>query len=204
VLGTWFSALPVQAKYSGGSGTPDDPYQIATPQDLNDIGNHEEDWDKYFILVNDVDLAGYTGSQFNIIGKGSPPRFQDPNTRGFSGVFDGKGDRIWNFTYSSTKISSVGLFRYVLLDGQIKNLGMENVNIEACGDIYYEGVGAVAGTNHGTISGCCSTGSVKAGRDAGGLVGYSLGGVIPTAIRQPTFRGVGSMAAGWWEQTAAR
>jgi hypothetical protein len=35
------ASVPAQAKYSGGTGTPDDPYQIATAEDLNDIGNHE-------------------------------------------------------------------------------------------------------------------------------------------------------------------
>lgn len=59
-----------EAKYSGGTGEPNDPYRIATPEDLNDIGNHLEDFDKHFILVNDVNLAGYTGTQFSKIGKG--------------------------------------------------------------------------------------------------------------------------------------
>ena len=48
--------------YSGGTGEPNDPYRIATAEDLNDIGNYEEDWDKHFILVNDVNLAQYTGT----------------------------------------------------------------------------------------------------------------------------------------------
>ena len=63
-----FAASFTAARYSGGTGTADDPYRIATPQDLNDIGNHREDWDKYFILINDVNLAAYTGTQFKIIG----------------------------------------------------------------------------------------------------------------------------------------
>ena len=46
-----FFCLPAYARYSGGTGEPNDPYRIATPQDLNDIGRYEEDWDKHFILV---------------------------------------------------------------------------------------------------------------------------------------------------------
>jgi len=55
-----------QARYSGGTGEPNDPYRIATPEDLNDIGRYEEDWDKHFILVNDVNLAEYTGEQVSV------------------------------------------------------------------------------------------------------------------------------------------
>jgi hypothetical protein len=73
--------------YSGGTGEPDDPYRIATANDLNDIGNHVEDFNKHFVMVNDIDLAEYTGTQFNIIGPF------------FCGVVDGNGHAISNFTY---------------------------------------------------------------------------------------------------------
>jgi len=43
-------------KYSGGSGTPDDPYQIATAADLIALGGTPEDYDKHFILTADIDL----------------------------------------------------------------------------------------------------------------------------------------------------
>jgi hypothetical protein len=59
----------VSTRYSGGTGQPNDPYRIATAEDLNDIGNYAEDWDKHFILINDVNLAEFTGTQFNIIGR---------------------------------------------------------------------------------------------------------------------------------------
>ena len=72
--------------YSGGTGEPNDPYRISTPNDLNDIGNHAEDNDKYFVMVDDINLAQYTGTQFNIIDS-------------FRGVFDGNGHSISNFTY---------------------------------------------------------------------------------------------------------
>ena len=52
--------------YSGGDGSAEYPYRIGTPNDLNDIGNHVEDFNKCFVMVNDVNLADYTGIQFNI------------------------------------------------------------------------------------------------------------------------------------------
>ncbi|MBP8304032.1 MAG: hypothetical protein KBE04_07895 [Phycisphaerae bacterium] len=48
--------LPVQAKYSGGTGEPNDPYQIATAADLIALGETPEDYDKHSILCADVDL----------------------------------------------------------------------------------------------------------------------------------------------------
>ena len=46
--------------YSGGAGTAEDPYQIATPEDLIALGNEPNDYDKHFILTADIDLSGYT------------------------------------------------------------------------------------------------------------------------------------------------
>jgi len=145
------------AKYSGGTGEPNDPYRIATAEDLNDIGNHYEDWwDKQFILVNDVNLAQYTGTQFKIIGP-------------FSGVFDGNNHKVWNFTWTSTGRNGIGLFTLVGVRGQIKNLGMENINLIAANGSL---VGGLVGTNRkGTITNCYSSGSISGISGVGGLVG---------------------------------
>jgi hypothetical protein len=43
------------AKY-GGTGEPNDPYQIATAEDLMLLGESPEDYDKHFILTADIDL----------------------------------------------------------------------------------------------------------------------------------------------------
>jgi len=44
------------AKYGGGTGEPNDPYQIATAADLIALGETPEDYDKHFILTADIDL----------------------------------------------------------------------------------------------------------------------------------------------------
>jgi len=85
-------SISVQAKYGGGSGTPEDPYQIWDANHMQAIGADSNDWDKCFILVNDVNLAKYSGEEFNVIGTGIP----------FTGVFDGNGHTISNFTYKET------------------------------------------------------------------------------------------------------
>jgi hypothetical protein len=157
-------------KYSGGTGEPNNPYRIANAEDLNDIGNYEEDWDKHFILVNDVNLAQYTGTQFKIIG-----RFDYPNNKPFTGVFDGNDHKIWNFTWNSNEIRFVGVFGHVGNGGHIKNLEMKNVNIKTIG----EHVGGLVGWNlDGSITNCSSTGNVTGIDRVGGLVGSSTHGLI--------------------------
>jgi hypothetical protein len=44
------------AKYSGGSGEPNDPYQIATAEDLYALADDVNDYNKCFIQTSDIDL----------------------------------------------------------------------------------------------------------------------------------------------------
>ena len=53
-------------KYGGGSGTEEDPYLINTAGQMNTIGLNE-DSDKHFKLMADIDLGAYTGTSFNKI-----------------------------------------------------------------------------------------------------------------------------------------
>ena len=50
----------VSAKYGGGSGTEESPFLITTAEELAAIGDNAADWDKYFTLMNDIDLSGYS------------------------------------------------------------------------------------------------------------------------------------------------
>ena len=162
-----------QARYSGGTGEPNDPYRIATPEDLNDIGRYEEDWDKHFILVNDVNLAEYTGEQFKIIGRWI--WWDDPGNKPFTGVFDGNDHTVWNFTWTSDGRNGIGLFGYVGSSGQIKNLVLQNVNVNTGG--WY--VSGLVGWNEGSITNCYSSGSILGIHSIGALAGKnSEGGII--------------------------
>jgi hypothetical protein len=153
------SASAFAGTYSGGTGEPNDPYLIATAEDLNDIGNHPEDFNKCFLMVDDINLADYTGTQFNIIGEhpGNP----------FTGVFDGNDHKIWNFSFSSFGRSYIGLFSYVRSEGQIMNLGMENIDVNVVNGGY---VGGLVGYNRGLISNCYATGTVTASYSSSELV----------------------------------
>lgn len=45
--------------YSGGNGEPSDPYLISTASDMNEIGQHTEDWNDCFLLTADINLIDY-------------------------------------------------------------------------------------------------------------------------------------------------
>lgn len=165
-----FTVLPAQAKYGGGTGEPNDPYLIFDANQMNAIGAHPNDWDKHFKLMADIDLTGFTGDTFNIIG------IDDYNA--FSGVFDGNNHTISNFTYTSTARDYIGLFGYVKgYNAQIKDLGLIDPNINAGTGSY---VGSMVGYKYsGTVINCYSeSGCVSGSGRIGGLVGSNVGTML--------------------------
>jgi len=161
------------ARYSGGAGEPNDPYRIATAEDLNDIGNDPNDWDKHFVLVDDINLGEYPSMQFKIIGRYCG--YQDPNNKPFTGVFDGNGHSISNFTYEHHKYDGAGLFGYVDdADAQIKDLTLIDPNIQV---MRADEVGGLIGSlENGKVVGC----SIEGGRVLGSYYvgGMTIGGLV--------------------------
>jgi hypothetical protein len=51
VLAISLSSFTQAATYGGGNGTPADPYQIWTAEQMNTIGLNPADWDKSFTLM---------------------------------------------------------------------------------------------------------------------------------------------------------
>ncbi len=166
----YFSGLTAQAQYGGGTGKPNDPYLIYTAEQMNAIGLHEEDWDKHFKLMADIDLSAFTETDYNIIGYYVSWYDKEP----FTGVFDGSGHTISNFSYTSADANGIGLFGYI--DGGIvliKDLGLINPNVNAgTGTL----VGSLTGYNRGRIRNCYAEGvSVSGNEEVGGLVGVNFG-----------------------------
>jgi len=163
----------LHAKYGGGTGEPNNPYLIYTPEQMNTIGIHAGDWDKHFKLMADIDLSAYTETDFNIIG--CRLEIED---KSFTGVFDGNGHTISNFTYISTDVHRASLFGYV--EGQtveIRDLGLINPNVSDAKGNY---VGLLVGyLGSGSVRRCyVQGGSVSGGTSVGGLVAYNHKGTL--------------------------
>ncbi len=163
---------PAAAQYGGGTGEPNNPYLIYTAEQMNTIGTEPNDWDKHFKLMTDIDLARLAGAQFNIIGHNWAATF--------SGVFDGNGHAISNFSYISTDRDYIGLFGYVGKYGThtvIKDLRLVNPSIDTgIGD----NVGSLAGyISNANITNCfIEGGTISGGDNIGGLIGYCYDSAI--------------------------
>jgi hypothetical protein len=202
-LGKWivvfsmliFCASAQSATYGGGSGTTEDPYQIWTAEQMNTIGVNSTDWSKHFKLMANIDMSVYPGTLYKVIG--------NLNTN-FTGIFDGNGHTISNFTYQSVNNNSIGLFGCVYdVNAIIKDLDLINSNvnggtgdrigslvgflgsgiIRGCsvkngtlsGD---DNIGILVGWNSGLIESCYTSGTVSGDERVGGLVGENWDGRI--------------------------
>jgi len=118
-------------------------------------------------MVNDINLAQYTGTQFTIIGRSFSSAFR--------GVFDGNCHTISHFTYVSIGEDHIGIFGYLRdTAAEIRNVRVMNAVVDAAEG---ERVGALVGYKLGaSMRNCCAEdGTVGGGRSVGGLVGYNSG-----------------------------
>jgi hypothetical protein len=167
--------------YSGGTGDPNFPYQIGSVSDWQQLMGTSADWNKNFILIADVNLHGVALTPVGNSGTS------------FTGVLDGNSHVIRNVGINNSSDTYIGLFGYVYTNGQIHNLGEENININGPSR-----VGGLVGCNFGTISGCYTTGVVTQNGTSGGvggLVGRNYG-TITACHSMATVTQVGSSYVG--------
>ena len=108
-----------------------------------------------YILMNDIDLAGYS---WTAVGTSSDI---------FSGEFNGNGYVIKNLTVNQSGLDYQGLFGRVSR-AKISNVGLENVEVKG-----NTGTGALAGyTDNSDFKNCYVDGvSISGGLETGGLIG---------------------------------
>ena len=101
-LTTCLFVLPAQARYAGGSGTAQDPYQIATAADLIALGETPADYDKHLVMTADIDLdpnlPGRKVFDKAVIAPDHDPRDGVTSGPPFTGVFNGDGHTISRLT----------------------------------------------------------------------------------------------------------
>lgn len=162
VTGLILLCVSIGYPYSGGSGDPDNPFQLSTPADWEELMETADDWGSWFILTADIDLAEVIVTPVGNYGIS------------FDGVLDGNGHTISNAIINQSAWSFAGLFGLVTTHGQILNLGVENITVTG-----FNQVGALAGQSYeGVITGCYATGVVKGQDSVGGLVGSADHGSI--------------------------
>ncbi|MFC4306041.1 fibronectin type III domain-containing protein, partial [Cohnella boryungensis] len=149
--------------FPGGDGSVNDPYQVASAEDLDAIRNYLT---SHFKLTADIDLTDYlsaSGSGHNG-GKGWAPI--GSTSEPFQGTLDGDGHIISNLYIDRGTENNVGLFANTYGYAVLKNIGIQNASVK--GNIV---VGALTGRNNGVISNAFSTGVVSGTYNIGGLAG---------------------------------
>ena len=146
------------AAFAGGTGTAEDPYQIANGAELaylaSSVNSGETYEDKYFVLTANIDLNGLPWTP--IANSFSDALLGGSDYRVFAGNFDGNGYTISNVSIGSetTPFESDVFGLFGATEGKISNLNLDTVSIH--GIAKTASISAVVGF-------------------AGGLVGYSGG-----------------------------
>ena len=148
------------AAFAGGTGTAEDPYQIANGAQLaylaSSVNSGETYEQKNFVLTANIDLNGLPWTP--IANSFSDALLGSSDYRVFAGNFDGNGYTISNVSIGSEtaplEADVLGLFGAT--EGKISNLNLDTVSIHGVAKI--ASIGAVVGF-------------------AGGLVGYSGGSI---------------------------
>ena len=148
------------AAFAGGTGTAEDPYQIANGAQLaylaSSVNSGETYEEKNFVLTANIDLNGLPWTP--IANSFSDALLGGSDYRVFAGNFDGNGYTISHVSIGSetTPFESDVFGLFGATEGKISNLNLDTVSI--CGIAKIASIGAVVGF-------------------AGGLVGYSGGSI---------------------------
>ena len=152
--------------YSGGAGTAENPYRIATKADLLALAGTTADYNKCFIMTADINMEGQVFTTAIIAADtSSSSGFQGT---AFTGAFDGNSHKITNFAINGGSGDFLGLFGLIDYGGSVENLGLEAFAVSGT---YH--VGGLVGLSYAGISNCYSTGTVSGSEEVGGLVGYN-------------------------------
>jgi hypothetical protein len=171
--------------YSGGSGSPDDPFLISTPQDWQMLCSSPNDVNanNYFVLTNNLNLSGYAVTE---LGTGPQP---------FQGSFDGQSHTIYGFVLTSSTNLDTGLFGVIGPNGYVHDLSVyaPSLTTDSFSGFY---MGGLAGYSEGTIRRCSVTGGTyNSGYPdmVGGFIGGNNGLIMDCSFNGDITIGGGTM-----------
>ncbi len=162
------TAYTAPTDYSGsaGAGTVVTGYMLVnTAENLQAIGSNLAG---AYALGRDIDAhatAGWnSGAGFAPLGSAATP---------FTGLFDGRDHAITGLTINRTGSDDVGLFGVVGTGGAVRDVRMVGGSVLGANR-----VGALIGSNAGTVNWTSATGTVTGrGNEVGGLIGTNSGTV---------------------------
>ena len=211
-------------QFAGGSGTAEDPWQIATAEQLDRV---RDDLKAHYVLTDDIDLSGYENwipiGAFQSLSD-APEDAEVPHPDfAFTGTFDGAGHTIANLTVSCEAPMGAGLFgcasgtesgaasigHFKLKDVNVSGFylvgGAVGLQFMSCSvtDIHLvgenhltgmQGIGGIVGTGFDLISDCSATADITVSGDDGACAGLIAGGTTMSSIKNCEVTG-GSITA---------
>ena len=200
-------------QFAGGSGTAEDPWQIATAEQLDRV---RDDLKAHYILTEDIDLSGYENwipiGAFQSLSD-APEDAEVPHPDyAFTGTFDGAGHTISNLKVSCEAPMGAGLFEcasgtesgaasighFTLKDVNVSGFylvgGAVGLQFMSCSvtDIHLvgenhltgmQGIGGIVGTGFDLISDCSATADITVSGDDGACAGLIAGGTTMSSIK---------------------
>ena len=130
-------------------------------------------------LTADIDLTGKKWMPIDKYG----------NNKGYQGVLDGQGHRITGLattTDGTMTYEAVALFGCIGGNGEVKNLQLENVAFHV---IKYGQTSSIAVSNHGNITACSATGTIKSANSGVGGIAVGNYGTITACWFNGTLSG---------------
>lgn len=149
-------------------GVPAGFIEIWTAEDLAKITEDPDNLYEDYILMDNIDLAG---KDFTIIGK--------EKDKPYKGTFDGNGKTISNLTIDNSEDSCIGMFGYIN-GGTVKNLILENINVDTKKGMYVGGLAGHIANNANIENISIKTTNIKIKQDPtsyqcfiGSIIGYA-------------------------------
>ena len=181
------------AAFAGGTGTAEDPYQIANGAQLaylaSSVNNGETYEEKNFVLTANIDLNELPWTP--IANSFSNALFGGSDYRVFAGNFDGNGYTISKVCIGSetTPFESDVFGLFGATAGKISNLNLDTVSIHgiakiaktAWGDAVVGFAGGLVGSSGGSIENCHVTGlamDMSAPSNVRRAAAYWVGGLV--------------------------
>lgn len=164
----------------GGSGSADDPYHIASFENLLWITQTSGYWGLHYIQTADIDASDSqqleSGAGWKPIGNASP---------WFTGSYDGGGYNILGLYFSRGTAFYTGLFG-IVLNAKLNRINLRDVDM--FGSVYCGSLAGVA--QNSVVNNCSVTGSVHGSTDVGGLVGLvNYNTIITNSYSHATVQG---------------
>ena len=189
----------VATAFAGGSGTAEEPYQIANGAQLA----------RFAAIVNGTDgMAKNTAACGKLTADivlndikdweswetTAPANSWTPigsNIHQFTGTLDGDGHSISGIYINNSEEDRQGLVGYLGVGGTIQNLGVKASYIKGGNR-----VGGLCGQNSGTVTNCYNTGNVAGTRYVGGVCGENYSGTVTNCYNSGSVTGTENYVGG--------